>query len=345
MSTLRRDQTTGSWVILAPSRRARPHSPLAIERTPLPERDPTCPFCPGNEEQTPPEIARSSSASGWKVRVVPNRYAALGDGAADDGPSERDAPRGPRARELFRKIPGDGSHEVVVETPQHDLRLDEMSEAEVAGVVEVWRSRYRELTARPEVRAIVVFKNFGPLAGTSLVHAHSQIIATPVPLPGTAVRIDTASRYRNESGGCVYEDLLAEERAAGTRIVDEHDGFCVLAPFASGVPFECWVMPSEHGFSFGDLADGNVAGLARAILRALRAIRYACDDPDFNLMVYSAVPGQGAGADAFHWFVKIVPKLTTPAGFELGSAMSINTVAPEDAAVALRGALQQHGIS
>ncbi|MDP9242184.1 MAG: galactose-1-phosphate uridylyltransferase [Actinomycetota bacterium] len=343
MSTLRRDQTTASWEILAPSRRARPHTAPVIERTPLPERDPTCPFCPGNEEQTPPEIARRSSASDWIIRVVPNRFPALGDSVAGD--SERDGALGSRARELFRSMPGEGSHEVVVETPQHDVRLDEMPEAEVARVIETWRSRYRELIGRPEVRAVAVFKNFGPLAGTSLVHAHSQIIATPVPLPGTAVRIDTASRYRNESGGCVYEDLLAEERAIGTRMVDELDGFSIVAPFASGAPFECWIVPNEHGFSFGDIADQDMAGLARAILRALGAIRYACDDPDFNVMVYSAVPGEGVGADAFHWFVKILPKLATPAGFELGSAMSINTVAPEDAAVALRWALQQPGLS
>src|SRR5207237_3537170 len=135
------------------------------------------------------------------------------------------------------------------------------------------------------------------------------------------------------------EARLEQERSSGVRVVGELDGFTLLAPFASGAPFETWIVPHEHAPSFADLGDDCVSPFASAVTRALGAIRLACDDPDFNLMVVSAQPGDRV-ADAFHWFVRIVPKLTTPAGFELGSGMSINTVAPEDAAPALRGALE-----
>jgi UDPglucose--hexose-1-phosphate uridylyltransferase len=313
-----------------------------MRRAALPEQDPTCPFCPGNEEQTPPEISRMTEGSGWDVRVVPNLYAALGGAPEATVSSNGEGPHG--GGDPFDEIPGVGSHEVIVESPRHDARLDEMEEPDVARVVEMWRSRYRSLISRPEIRGVVVFKNFGPLAGTSLVHTHSQVIATPVELPAMALRVETAARYRQERGTCVYDDLLSRERSSGSRIIEELDGFCVLAPFASAAPFECWIVPSEHGSSFSDLEDGCVAPLARAVIRGLGAIRRACDDPDFNLMVYSAEPGGSGDADAFHWFVRIVPKLTTPAGFELGSAMSINTVAPEEAAAALRRALEANRV-
>jgi UDPglucose--hexose-1-phosphate uridylyltransferase len=319
-----------------------------MERSSLPERDPTCPFCPGNEEETPPEIARHPDGSGWDVRVVPNLFAALGNGQAGNGQAgngQAAAGQAAASHGLFQEIPGAGSHEVIVESPRHDARLDELEEIDVARVVGTWRARTRELVARPEVRGVVVFKNFGPLAGTSLVHTHSQIIATPVSLPAIEHRVEIATRFREHEGACVYETLLEEERARSVRIVDDVDGFTTLAPFASAAPYETWIVPHEHRASFAELGDDCVGPLAAAVIRALGAIRRACDDPDYNLMVVSAdgAEGTGDGSDAFHWFVRIVPKLTTPAGFELASGMSINTVAPEDAAAALRSALELIG--
>ncbi|HET7928053.1 MAG TPA: galactose-1-phosphate uridylyltransferase, partial [Actinomycetota bacterium] len=158
MSTLRQDPTTRQWAILATRREERPHEPVVIPRPELPERDPGCPFCPGNEDQTPPEILREPPGPNWQVRVVPNMYAALsGDGSA-----------GRSGEPMFREMPGIGSHEVVIETPRHDGRMEEMQQEEVASVVRMWRERYRTLISRPDVRAVVVFKNFGALAGTSL---------------------------------------------------------------------------------------------------------------------------------------------------------------------------------
>jgi UDPglucose--hexose-1-phosphate uridylyltransferase len=305
-----------------------------MERSPLPERDPTCPFCPGNEEETPPEIARYPDGATWNVRVVPNLFAALGSEAGNG--------HGAASQALFQEIPGAGSHEVIVESPRHDARLDELEEREVVRVVETWRARARDLVRRPEIRGVVVFKNFGPLAGTSLVHTHSQIIATPVMLPAIEHRIDIATRFHGERGHCVYEALLEEERSRAVRVVDDLDGFTVLAPFASASPYETWIVPEEHRSGFAELGDDCVGPLAGAVIRSLGAIRRACDDPDYNLMIVSAdgADATGGARDAFHWFVRIVPKLTTPAGFELASGMSINTVAPEDAAAALRSALE-----
>jgi UDPglucose--hexose-1-phosphate uridylyltransferase len=328
MSTLRQDPTTRQWSILAPTRSERPHEPVVIPRPELPERDPSCPFCPGNEDQTPPEVLREPAEGDWQARVVPNLYGALsGDGSVDRTGSP-----------LFREMPGVGSHEVVIESRRHDERMDEMHQQDVARVVEVWRARYRDLIVQPHIRAVVVFKNFGPLAGTSLTHPHSQIVATPVFLPRLLRRVDVATRYYDENGVCVYDDVIAAERAAQVRVVEEYGGFIAFEPFAAGSPYETWVAPTFHQGSFGDLADEEVDDLAGVLIRTLTAIRRACGDPDFNLVMYSA-PTNGHTDAVFHWHIKILPKLATPAGFELGSAMSINTVLPEDAAADLRSAL------
>ena len=135
MSTLRQDPTTRQWAILATRRGDRPHRDVVVPRPVLPEFDPGCAFCPGNEDQTPPEIMRVPPGDGWGVRVVPNMYAAL----SGDGTAVRSG------EPMFREMPGIGSHEVVVETPRHDGRPDEMSVDDVARVVWVWRERYRAL--------------------------------------------------------------------------------------------------------------------------------------------------------------------------------------------------------
>jgi len=329
MSTLRQDPTTRQWAILATRRGARPHEPVVMPRPVLPHHEPTCPFCPGNEDQTPPEILREPSGESWRVRVVPNMYAAL----AGDGPPERSG------EPMFREMPGVGSHEVVIESTRHDGRMDELSQAEVAGVVWVWRERYRSLIARTDVRAVVVFKNFGVLAGTSLTHAHSQIVATPVFLPRLLRRLDVATRYFDENGGCVYDDVIAAERRAGERLVEEYGGFVAFEPWAAQSPFETWIAPTFHQGSFGDLADEEVDDLAGILIRTLSAVRRACGDPDFNLVMYSAPTNGGHAEEVFHWHLKLIPRIATQAGFEIGSAMSINTVAPEDAAALLRAAL------
>jgi UDPglucose--hexose-1-phosphate uridylyltransferase len=258
-------------------------------------------------------------------------YAAL----SGDGPPTRSG------EALFREMPGVGSHEVVVETPRHDGRMDELSQEEVTEVVWVWRERYRALISRPDVRAVVVFKNFGALAGTSLAHPHSQIVATPVFLPRLLRRLDVATRYFDEHGACVYDEVIGAELGAGVRLVEEYGSFVAFEPWAAQSPFETWIAPTFHQGSFGDLADEEVDDLAGILIRTLAALRHACGDPDFNLVMYSAPTNGGHAEQVFHWHLKLIPRIATQAGFEIGSAMSINTVAPEDAAAALRGALRR----
>ncbi|MEX1047267.1 MAG: galactose-1-phosphate uridylyltransferase [Actinomycetota bacterium] len=329
MSTLRKDPTTGSWVILAPERESRPHAKPSDTRRQLPEYDTDCPFCPGNEQQTPPEILRVPASGPWRVRVIPNLYGVLGG----DGSTER------TGAPMMREMPGIGSSEVVVETPRHDQRLDEVDGDGVATVIRVWRDRYSALISEPGIHAVVVFKNEGPLAGTSLEHSHSQIVAVPVPLPRMLHRMDIATAYYVDTGHSLYDDLVDAERKEGTRIVAETDHFVVLEPFASGSPFETWILPSEHQGSFSELRDEDIQELAILLKRTLAAVREVCGDPDYNLVLSSA-PSDGQSSRVFIWHFTLLPRLSAAAGFELGSGISVNTVPPEEAAEKLMATMR-----
>jgi UDPglucose--hexose-1-phosphate uridylyltransferase len=184
----------------------------------------------------------------------------------------------------------------------------------------------------------VVFKNFGERAGTTLEHPHSQIVATPVVPPDAVHRYSVASRYYDDTGHSVYLDVLQRELDQGTRLLAERGRFGAIVPFAGHVPYETWIVPRTLQPSFGQLRDEDIADVAALLRDVVAALRRTVDDPDYNVVVQSAPIGQEL-APAFLWHVRILPRLVTTAGFELGSGMSINSVPPEAAAASLRAAL------
>jgi UDPglucose--hexose-1-phosphate uridylyltransferase len=326
MATLRQDATTGEWVILAPERASRSNGGEA-KRSELPAFDPGCPFCPGNEHSTPPEISRYPTRGPWEHRVIPNLYPAL-DGAAATLAGSED---GTHSMERTAA----GAHEVVVESPQHHERLDEMDVARIAAVLRTWRDRSLALGHRRGMRSVIVFKNFGERAGISLAHPHSQIIATPVVPPEDLRRVGVAGRYFELNGRSLFVDLIERELADGARLVGLAPGFVAVAPFASRHPYETWIIPREPQASFTALADDETESLATLLRDVVGALRRAAGDPDYNVVVHSPPVGR-EGVPFLRWYLRILPRITTAAGFELGSGMWINCVAPERAAAMLR---------
>jgi len=327
MATLRQDPTTNEWVILAPERAGRPRVARRA-RAEVPPLDPACPFCPGNEHMTPPEIVRVGTDIAWDIRVIPNRYPALVPGLTPERRGDR----------VAREMAGLGAHEVVVESPHHDERLEDMPVDRIAAVLRTWRQRHESLAAEDHIRAVIVFKNFGEGAGTSLVHPHSQVVAIPVLAPDDLHRYSVATRYHDDTGHSVYLDLIEHELRERERVVAERDGFVAIAPFASGVPFETWIFPRLPRTSFRHIDDSELPALAELIRTVVGALRHAAGDPDYNLVVHSASVSEEA-KPYFLWHLKVLPRIDTAAGFELGTGMSINTVAPETAATLLREAL------
>ena len=329
MSELRRDPTTLEWVIIADERATRPHD-LARKGSdpPSADFDERCPFCPGHEHMTPPEVltqALSGSERPWDVRVVPNRYPAL----------RPDAPFEEGGDDFFSRFGGTGAHEVVIDTPIHNREMGSMDVREVEGVIQVCQLRYNALKANSQVKLIIIFKNKGAVAGTSLAHPHSQIVATPVEPPLARRRYNVARTYYAGSGRCLYCDILEKERSDGRRVVMETERFLAFHPFASRWPFETWILPKQHRSSFGDASSEELQELAPVLLSVLKALQTKLRDPDYNFVVHSA-PTKNSVRPYFQWHVQIVPRLTTAAGFEIGSGMYINTAIPEETAAFIR---------
>ena len=328
MSVLRQDPTTGGWVIVEPGRRNRPEEEAVAEK-PVARPSAGCPLCPGHEAETPPELWRLPAADGasWAVRVVPNKFAVLAP-SAGSGQEREEAT-------LFRERSGIGHHELIVESPEHDRRMAEMSPTEVTRVLDAYHARYQALRGDPGVAYVVVFKNRGTRAGASLAHPHSQIVATPMAPLALEHRIARARSHHAETGRCLYCDLVEAEAGAGDRVVAKTEGFLVYCPFASSVPYETWIAPWRHQPSFGHTSAAERTELGDVLGSTLRALDGALERPDFNLILHTA-PVADEGEPYYLWHLQILPRTTTLAGFELGTGIPINSRLPEDAASSLR---------
>jgi UDPglucose--hexose-1-phosphate uridylyltransferase len=324
MPELRQDPTTKDWVVIAKERSRRPDQ-FKRESPPLSPRTATCPFCPGNEHLTPPTIAESAGLSAWKVRVVANKFAAF----------EADARHHPRQHSFFNSQGAYGHHEVVIETPEHGTNMGQMDISGVRAILRMYQERYRALRGDPKVKLVLAFRNHGVSAGASLAHPHSQIIGTPIIPPGIRRKYEVAIRYFDDTEDCIYCAVRDEELKDGRRLLLETRFLTVFHPFASQVPFETWIIPKRHNPSFANAEGHELDDLALSLRAVLGALHAALGNPDYNLIIHTA-PVEDEHKPYFLWHVEIRPRLATPAGFELGTGVFINTAVPEETAAYFR---------
>jgi UDPglucose--hexose-1-phosphate uridylyltransferase len=328
MSELRLNRATKEWIIVATERAKRPNQFRAVRTAEeIPPYDPSCPFCPGNESQTPPEeyaLRRKGSAKnrpGWRIRVVSNKFPAL-------DPHKKFSKIAGR---FFRTVSGAGKHEVIVETPRHDRSPATLSLKQVEEICSVYRTRYLALERDRRFKLVLIFRNHGITAGTSLKHPHSQMIAVPLVPASVRHLLEEAMKYYDDNGSCVFCDMMREELGSGRRIIMENERFVGFHPFASRGPFETWIVPKKHNACFGSASEKEVKSLAFAMRSVLKKMHDRLGNPDYNLIIRSA-PIKDREEDYYHWYVQILPRLTTPAGFELGSGIYINSSLPEKTA-------------
>ena len=328
MPELRQNFFTKEWVIIATERAKRPEE-LATHRPKqtVPSFVDSCPFCPGNENKTPPEVMRfpTSTSEPWAVRVIPNKFAAL-DSTAQ--PSRN-------LQHLRRRVNGFGFHEVIIDSPDHSACMALLPDAHVASILGVYKERYNALSVDHRINHVTIFKNHGADAGASLQHAHSQLIATPVIPSQVRHRLLEALRHYDDVGECMFCHMVEREVEDQTRIVLKSEFFVAMEVFASATPFATHIFPLRHMASFGAITAAEIADLGRVLRTLLAKIYVGLDNPDLNFTVRSG-PSDYVGARHFHWYVSVIPRLTRVAGFELGSGMFINTVLPEAAAEFLR---------
>ena len=324
MPELRKDPIIGRWVIIATERAKRPSAHAVRQEE---KREGFCPFCPGNEHHTPPEVLAYRSAEhlrnggGWWLRVVPNKFPAL----QIEGSIKR------VGEGMFDKMSGIGAHEVVIENPDHNLSLADLTENGVEEVIWAFRDRMIDLRKDPRFRYILIFKNHGREAGATLEHPHSQIIALPIVPKRVQEELVGSMKYFDYKERCVFCDIINQEVKDNVRIVDENDLFLSFNPFASRFPYETWIIPKKHEIYFNDIQKNGVINLAKILRSTLKRLKTVLQDPPYNFLIHTTPFDEGP-IPYYHWHIEIMPKLTRVAGFEWGTGFYINPVPPEDAA-------------
>jgi UDPglucose--hexose-1-phosphate uridylyltransferase len=318
-------------VAVATERARRPDSFTQAAKEAVAARD-VCPFCPGHESMTPPEVlayrapGTSPNSEGWWIRVVPNLYAAFR--LDPDGQERQDGP--------FWQRDAIGACEVLISSPDHRAPTPLLPRHQVEEIVQSYVDRYRHHAQNPVLEHVLILYNHGRPAGASLEHPHSQLYAIGLVPPSFSDELAGARRFEAANAGCAFCRSLDEERRAGERIVFENEAFVVFAPYAARTPFETWIMPRTHRASFGDLdLATEKPAFAEALQLTLAALYEGLNDPPFNYYIHSA-PLKARVADSYHWHLELIPKLSTAAGFELGTGMWINVVKPEESAAFLR---------
>ncbi|OGO30765.1 MAG: hypothetical protein A2Z29_03680 [Chloroflexi bacterium RBG_16_56_11] len=329
MSELRQDPTTKEWVIFSIERGKKPQdfirNPGTREKAAYSS---SCPFCRGNEAMTPPDkiCYNDQNNKGWLVRAFADKFPVLVLGG--------DTPR--RTHDgFFLAMDNVGYHEIIVETPDHNVPLSLLNGDHVGYVLDAWRQRYNALSQISHVKSIIIFKNHGQAAGTSRKHSYSQLITTPVVPRHVRIRYEMAIRHHDNTGRCLYSDLIDHELNVGKRVITDTKSFLVFHPFASHHPFETWILPKMRQASFGQLQSPELMHLAYILQENLLKIHQSLHNPDYNLVVESA-PVSENDRDQYHWQLKIIPRFSDTTGFETGSGVYLNTVLPEETAQFIR---------
>ena len=325
MTEMRLDPLSGRWVVISSARATRPDAfVLHAQRL---EHEPIapCPFCPGNEEETPPALVTYDDEGQWRVRVIPNKYPAF----------EGDEPfvvenRGP----VFTAGSAGGIHEVLVLSPDHGVAWSDLDDEQAGLVMVAIRDRMAMHAASTNLRYSQAIVNAGREAGASVEHPHGQLLGISF-VPREVA--EEQARFARFTARCLLCTTIEAEESVNQRVVYKDDNVVVLCPYWSSVPYEMLVIPRHHSPHLHSASDEDVASVGIALRTALRALTEAIGDVAYNLVFHSAPFRQG---DPFHWHVHVVPKATTRAGFEMGTGVAINIVPPEMATTELLSELE-----
>ncbi len=331
MGELRRDPIVGRWVIVETQ---APLLPGDFEKGQHHWNTDDCPFCYGNEDQTPPEIdalrdsKTQSNTPGWQVRVVPNKFPAL----QIEGDIDRNG------LGIYDMSNGIGAHEVVIQSPYHHKEIPDLLDEEVENIILMCCRRAEDLKKDKRFKYILLFKNYGPSAGASLAHPHFQLIALPLIPKIPLEEIQGALEYFEFRERCLFCDMLSQETQEKKRVVSESQYFLAFCPFVSRFTFEIWILPRVHNSFFCAMAPAVAADLARILKDVLLRLRLVLSDPAYNFIIHTSPINHDADLAHYHWHIEIMPKLTRVAGFEWGTGFYFVSTPPELAAKYLREA-------
>ena len=334
-------------VLVATARSLRPKKAEELAPRDTRKHVETCPFCRGNEDKTPPLILSWPETGDWQIRMVENLYPVLGD----------DREQASFNFGLQQTIDGYGRHEVIIDHHEHGIAVHDMAESHLAALFGVYQMRMRQLfESDARLKYVLVFKNFGPAAGASIPHTHSQVIAMPVVPENVDAEVRNSAAHYAKHHHCIFCALIDEALTFEATIYDRNSGavrrkinvgqyvvergekFIAIKPFASRYEWEVHILPLQHQAEFLDVSVFDMPDLARVLRRTMARLDAVIGGAQFNFFLHS-VPHDNdkpAHANSYHWHLEICPRTSIPTGFELGSGLFVNTISPEQAAERLR---------
>ena len=332
MSELRFDPRSEQYVVFAPDRLNRPHAFQG--NSPLPV-DLFNPFAQGNEGSTPGEVYAQRAEGthpdtpGWEVRVIPNLYPAFESQSRLLG----------SAHPLYSAIPGIGGHEVLIETASPETPFEQLSSEQMICYFQALQNRFSYWQNQNGVRSVYLFKNSGAVAGASLPHSHSQLVALPIVPPRFEKMNQFAQEYFQKNRRSYFEVLIEEEFRLKSRIVWESDGVVAFCPYVSRFPYEVIFYPRQPIADFTQNSQNSLRELSEGVRTVFAGIgKAARRDFPYNLFIQQSPVGKRS-SDWFRWSLEIYPRVGGVAGFETGTGMWMNSILPEVAAERIRGIL------
>ncbi|MDY6974537.1 MAG: galactose-1-phosphate uridylyltransferase, partial [Thermodesulfobacteriota bacterium] len=202
-------------------------------------------------------------------------------------------------------------------------------------IIYTYYQRYLAYGENPNNLITIIFKNHGIQAGASQTHAHSQIVGSRIVPLNIRYLMFEAQRFFDKIGICVLCEVLNFELKEEKRVICQNEHFAGIVPYAANVPHETWIIPKVHQAGFNRITEAEVKSLADILLIMLKKLYKVLDNPNFNYVIYSA-PYRMSDVPFFHWHFKIVPRIKTPGGFEIGTRIHVNTVYPEESAEMLQ---------
>lgn len=334
INELRKDPLLGRWIAVL--NQSRSPSEYAFSRDE--EDEGRCILCSGREAETPREIMVSSktnpggASGGWWTRVIPSF----------DPVFQIEGDLGRRGEGMYDKMNGIGANEIIIESPEHSVRPEDMGLEQMARVITTYRDRMADLERDIRLRYTLIFKNSGRESGAHFSHPVSQLASTPVIPKRVKEELDGAKQYFAYKERCIFCDIVREELRVGSRVISETRNFVSFCPYASKFPFESWIVPKRHNCAFQDIRNEEIEDLALILSTVLKKLHTAFGGVPFNYFLHSApnrMPRKDhwhtLGED-FHWHLEIMPRLLRTSGFEWSSGFYILPTSPEDASKYLR---------
>ena len=330
MSDLRQDPVTGQWVAISEVRATRPNEFRQVETR---HSNIGCPFCPGNESQTPDPVAvydQSGSitdldTADWLVRVIPNKFPAIFHSS-----EQRQQPIGP-----YVSVVGAGQQEIVVQSARHVVSTSELTPTELAASFLAYQDRVRAMRRTPGIKHVMLFKNCRAEAGASLEHVHSQLIGTPIVSEQLKSRVARADDFYNRERTTIIQKVVDWEREQGERIVADAGSFVAFCPYASRFSDQIWIAPTKPTGDFWESDEATTVALATLTQNCIDRLERALNYPAYNILFHFP-PFGDTKASSFQWYLEIVPRQNRIAGYELGTGCWINDTDPIAAANRLK---------